>query len=92
MWHDELKEAVKAIILSAHAKDDTDRERIRDNMKLSARPMILAGLTAWMTNRAGPIVESELRGKARPRPDRAANGHQLNYGSSAQAHARAPPP
>ena len=60
-WSTDLRHAVKEIILKAHVGHEADRELIRKNLRFTSRLMALKGFAPWLTTRAMPMTERELR-------------------------------
>ena len=68
VWPPTLISAVKSTILSAHARDEEDRQRLCSDHKLTARPIALQGFEKWLTQRAwahsDPVLRSATRAAA----------------------------
>ena len=64
-WPSSLREDVKNTIISSQVKDTGDHERAQINVRLSSRLLTLQGLGKWLTNRAGPHTDVQLRTRVR---------------------------
>ena len=56
-WPAELQSEVKNVLLAAHASDAEDARRVRSNIKMHARPLVLQRLERWLTCRAKPQTD-----------------------------------